>query len=149
MSFLSKIPWWIRKCGTVRCRDATTNSFVAKFRGEFFSHFHAVSVKGHSIVQNWLFGLPRRILCEQFPLISWKMMSMLFTLLFTCLAFFRFRVFWTLWVWLMLFFPNACLIIARVSVALCRDLRRSWCSSFVGFIAKSHQIRHTTPNIRS
>jgi hypothetical protein len=33
------------KCETVRCRDATASSFVAKVRGKVFSHFQAVAVK--------------------------------------------------------------------------------------------------------
>jgi hypothetical protein len=41
-----------RKCKLVRCRDATVISFVAKFRGEIFAHFHAVTVKRHSSMQN-------------------------------------------------------------------------------------------------
>jgi hypothetical protein len=39
-------------------------------------------------MQNLLFSLPGRILCEQSPLIPEKMMSMLLTLLFTSLSFF-------------------------------------------------------------
>jgi hypothetical protein len=31
--------------------------FVAKVRGEVFAHFHAVAVKRHSSMWNWLFGL--------------------------------------------------------------------------------------------
>jgi hypothetical protein len=46
------------------------------------------NLRSHSSIQNWLFGLPGRILCEQSPLMSKKMMSMLLTLLFTCLVFF-------------------------------------------------------------
>jgi hypothetical protein len=34
------------------------NSQVAKDRGEVFAHFHAVAVKRHSSMRNWLFGLP-------------------------------------------------------------------------------------------
>jgi hypothetical protein len=45
-------------------------------------------------------------------------MSMLLALLFTCLAFFRSRWVRTFYVRLMLSSPNACLIIARVSVPL-------------------------------
>jgi hypothetical protein len=60
-----KIHWWKRKCQTVRCRDATASSFVAKVRGEGFAYFHAVAVKPYSSMQNWLFGLPGLILCEQ------------------------------------------------------------------------------------
>jgi hypothetical protein len=50
---------------TVRCRDATAISFVAKFRGEVFAHFHAVAVKCHSSIRNLMFGLLERILCER------------------------------------------------------------------------------------
>jgi hypothetical protein len=57
---------------------------VAKARGEVFANFHAVVVKSHGSMRNWLFGLPRRIM----PLMWKKIMSMLLTLLFTCLAFF-------------------------------------------------------------
>jgi hypothetical protein len=56
-----------RKRETVRCRDATASSFVAKGRGEVFAYFHAVTVEVHSSMWNWLFGLPGRILCEQSP----------------------------------------------------------------------------------
>jgi hypothetical protein len=34
-----------RKCEIVRYRDAAAGSFVVRFRGEFFTHFHAVAVK--------------------------------------------------------------------------------------------------------
>jgi hypothetical protein len=60
--------------------------------------------KSHSSMQNWLLGL------------SGKIMSMLLTLLFTRLAFFRSRWVWTFRVRLMLSSRNAYLIIARVSV---------------------------------
>jgi hypothetical protein len=62
--------------------------------GEVFAHVHAVAIKRHSSMQNWLFGLPGRILCEQCLLMSKKMMSMLFSLLFTCLTFFSLGEFW-------------------------------------------------------
>jgi hypothetical protein len=38
-----------------------------KFGGEVFAYFHAVAVKRHNSIRNWLFGLPGRILCEQSP----------------------------------------------------------------------------------
>jgi hypothetical protein len=60
IDFGEHIPLWKRKCETVRCRDAAANSFVIKVRGEVFAHFHAVPVKRHSSVRNWLFGLPGR-----------------------------------------------------------------------------------------
>jgi hypothetical protein len=49
----------------VRWRDATASSFAAKVRGEVFTRFHAVAVKRHGSMRNWVFGLPGRILCEQ------------------------------------------------------------------------------------
>jgi hypothetical protein len=45
--------------------DATTSSFVAKVQVEVFAHFHAVAIKFHSNMWNWLFCLPGWILCEQ------------------------------------------------------------------------------------
>jgi hypothetical protein len=61
MLFLLKtIPWWKRKCETVRCRDATASSFVTKVRGEVFAHFHAFVTKRNSNIWNLLFGLPGR-----------------------------------------------------------------------------------------
>jgi hypothetical protein len=47
---------------------------------------------------------------------------------------------------LMLFSLNACLIIARVSVALFSEIYAQSDKHSVGFIAKSHQVRYTTPN---
>jgi hypothetical protein len=41
-----------KKCETVRCRDETASSFVAKFRGEVFAHFHAVALKRHRSMWN-------------------------------------------------------------------------------------------------
>jgi hypothetical protein len=59
MLFLvKKIPPWKRKCETVRCRDATSSSFVTKVQGEVFTQFHAVTIKHHSSMQNCLFGRP-------------------------------------------------------------------------------------------
>jgi hypothetical protein len=61
LCFWSEIPWQERKCETVRCRDATASSFVAKVRGEVFAHFYAFSIKVTP------FDLPRLIICEQSP----------------------------------------------------------------------------------
>jgi hypothetical protein len=36
------------------CHDATASSFVAKCQGEVFAHFHAIAVKHHSSMQNWV-----------------------------------------------------------------------------------------------
>jgi hypothetical protein len=41
--------------------------FCRQSRGEVFSNIHAVTVKYHSSMQSWLFGLPGRDLCEQSP----------------------------------------------------------------------------------
>jgi hypothetical protein len=41
--YSKKIPWWGRKCETVRCRDTTANSFVAKVRDEVFANSLAVA----------------------------------------------------------------------------------------------------------
>jgi hypothetical protein len=62
--FWSKYPWWRRKCETVHYCDARASCFVAEVWGEVFANFRAVPIKRHSTRQNWLFGLPRRILCE-------------------------------------------------------------------------------------
>jgi hypothetical protein len=61
----SKIPWWKRKCKMLHCHDAMASSSVNKVRGGFFPHFHAVTIKCHSNMWNWLFDLPGWILCEQ------------------------------------------------------------------------------------
>jgi hypothetical protein len=46
--------------------------FVTKVLGEVFSHFHAVTVKRYSRMQNWLFGMPGRILwCQRGWVCSW------------------------------------------------------------------------------
>jgi hypothetical protein len=39
--------------------------FVAKVQGEVFAHFHAIIIKRHRIMRNWLFGLPGWIIWEQ------------------------------------------------------------------------------------
>jgi hypothetical protein len=49
------------------CRDAIASSLVAKVRCEVFAHLHAVAIKRHNSMQNCLFGLPGRILCEELP----------------------------------------------------------------------------------
>jgi hypothetical protein len=60
VGFGKEFPGEKRKCETVRC-DAAASSFVAKVRGEFFAHFHAVAVKSRSSMRNWLFILSGRI----------------------------------------------------------------------------------------
>jgi hypothetical protein len=51
MLFLVKNSFLKRKC-EARRRDATDGSFVAKVRGEVFSHFHTAAVKRRSIMRN-------------------------------------------------------------------------------------------------
>jgi hypothetical protein len=63
--FGQKFPGEKRKCEMVPCRNATAGSLVVKVRGEAIARFHAVAVKRHSSMRNWLFDLPGRILCEQ------------------------------------------------------------------------------------
>jgi hypothetical protein len=43
-----------KMCEMAHCHNATATTFIAKFR---YPHLHAVTVKCHSSIQNWLFGL--------------------------------------------------------------------------------------------
>jgi hypothetical protein len=123
----------------VRCSDATASSFVAIFRGEVFAHFNEIAVKRHNSKQNWLFGLPERIFLWTITSMSKKIMSMLLTLLFTCLAF-SVSASLDFLCTAQVFFPER-LSNARVSVALFRDLHNMWCCSFVGSVAKESDTR--------
>jgi hypothetical protein len=51
----------------VPCQDATASSFIAKFQGEVFTKVYVVTVKCHSGMWNWLFGLPGSIICKTSP----------------------------------------------------------------------------------
>jgi hypothetical protein len=59
------------------CRQGSgrTSSFIAKIRNKVFAHFHAVAIKCRSSMRNWLFGLPKRILCEQSPWHQGKLLA--------------------------------------------------------------------------
>jgi hypothetical protein len=46
------------------------------------------------------------------------------------------------------FFPFACLVMARVSVATFPRFHKIWCT-LIGSIVNSHQARYTTPNKRT
>jgi hypothetical protein len=143
---VKKNPWWERKYETVHCSDATARSFVTNVRGEVFSHFHVVAVKRHSSMRNWLFGLPGRILSEQ-SVKENDEHALDFALHLP--RHFRSRWVCTFRVRLLLSSPNACLIIARVSVALFPRFAQNLTytrRSCVRSIAKSHQARYTTPN---
>jgi hypothetical protein len=50
------------------------------------AHFHAVTIKCQSSMQNWLFGMPGQIFLWTILLVSKKMISIVLTLLFTCLG---------------------------------------------------------------
>jgi hypothetical protein len=113
--FWSKVPCWKRKCEMMHCHDTTATSFVAKVLGKVFSHFHTVVVERYSGMQNWLFSLLGWILCEQFPWIQWERWACSW-LCSSPVSPFRSRWVWTFLVQLILPSPNACLIIARVSI---------------------------------
>jgi hypothetical protein len=126
--------------------------FVNKIRDEVIAHLHTIAVKCHSSMRNWLFGLPGRIVCEQ-SLMSKKMMSMLLTFLFTCLAFFSFcpesSMPFKHPCATHTFFPehlsNHC---QGLRPTFPRDSHKIWPTLAIGSIAKSHQARHTTLNKR-
>jgi hypothetical protein len=67
----------------VHCRDITFSSFVATVQGDVLAHFHAVAMKHHNIMWNWLSGMSGRILCEQ----ALDIKKMMIMMSFTCLAF--------------------------------------------------------------
>jgi hypothetical protein len=77
-----ELPLCTRKHETFRCRNATANSSVAKFRCEIFAHFDVFAVRRHSSTQNLLFHLQVRIISEQSPLMLKTIMSMFLTLHF-------------------------------------------------------------------
>jgi hypothetical protein len=115
--FWATAPWWEKKCKTVLCRDATASSFIGKVWGKVFAHFLAVAVEGQGSMRNWLFGLPKLIICEQFPWCQRKCWA--------CSWLFPSPVlrFWSQWVWtfpvrLMVSFLNVHLLFTRVSVSL-------------------------------
>jgi hypothetical protein len=112
----------------VRCHDARANSFVTKIRGEVFSHFHAVTMKRHSSMWKWPFGLPRRILCKHSPWSQrkWWACSWLCSSPFS-LFFFRSLLVWTFHVRLMISSSNAFWIFVRVPSQFFRDLHKMWC----------------------
>jgi hypothetical protein len=87
--FVKKILWWKRECETARYHDATASFWLPKFNAKSLQ-FHEVTVKHHSSMRNWLFGLPGWILCEQSPDIT-ENESTLLILLFTCRAVFQSR----------------------------------------------------------
>jgi hypothetical protein len=127
--FWSRIPWWKRKCKMSCYRDATASSFVAKVRCEVFANFHAVAVKRHSSMRNWLFDLPGRILYKQSPSCKrkWWACSWLCS---SPVSFSRSRLFWTFLKRLMLSSSNACLITVKALSHSFRDVHNIKCRTF-------------------
>jgi hypothetical protein len=54
----------VRRCVVVMQQPVLLSP---KFEDEVFAHFHAITIKYHSSMRNWLFALPGRILYEQSP----------------------------------------------------------------------------------
>jgi hypothetical protein len=105
----------------VRFRDATVGSFVAKVRGEVFVHFHAVPINLQSTQYANCFFLPSKgkLFVNNFLYIKENDYHALdFVLQLSRLLFFGLGEFGRSCVRLMLSFPNAWLITARVLVAL-------------------------------
>jgi hypothetical protein len=136
LSFFVRTPWWKSKCETVRCSTATAASyFVAKVRSEVFAHFHALAITHHSSI--WLWPARKNFLWIV-PLVSKKMMSMLFIcLVFSCLRDFGLSLH-GLWL------SNHCQGLHRTFSVACTEV-----DAVVGSITKSHQARYRTPNIRT
>jgi hypothetical protein len=107
------------ECRVRRCVVVTQQPvfLVAKVRVEGFAHFDAVIVERHGSMQNWLFGLPARILWEQSPWCQRKLWACSWLCSSAVSPFRSWRVL-TLRVRLMLSSPHACLIISRVSATL-------------------------------
>jgi hypothetical protein len=63
----SRVDGGWQSCCEMVCCDATASPFVAKVRVKVFTHFHAITIKRHSSMCNWLFGLPGWIFCERSP----------------------------------------------------------------------------------
>jgi hypothetical protein len=60
-----KNPWWKEM---VQCFYATASSLLLPKFGTKSSHIFTVTIKSHSGMRNWQFGLPWQILCEQSPI---------------------------------------------------------------------------------
>jgi hypothetical protein len=116
MLFLVKNSLVKKKYGNVRCRYTTASSFVVKVRVEVFARSHAVAVRHHSSMRNWVlacqdeFFVNNRLdVKENDERIAYfaPHLSRLFRsdLNRACVR-------------LVLPSPNSCLIIARISVTL-------------------------------
>jgi hypothetical protein len=105
------------------------SSYATKFWGEAFTHS---TVKCHSNMWNWLFGL-HSLRCQNY--------EHALDFAFRVSHLFQSRWVWILRVWLTLSSPNACLTITRVITLFFGDLHKIRCCSFVGSITKLHSWR--------
>jgi hypothetical protein len=130
-----KIPGWKRKCEMVRCHDATASSFVEKVWGEVFTHFHLIVVKHHSSMRSSLLGLPKQSpWCQR----KWWACSWLCSLpdspfLVSVSLGFPYMV--------NAFFPKRLSNDFQCLSHFFWDVHKTWCCSYVGSIAKSHQAK--------
>jgi hypothetical protein len=95
----------------MHCRDATASSSVTKVQGKVFAHFHAVAVTVVHGMELTVWPARTNSLWT-IPLMSKKMMSMLLTLLFTCLTFFSLGEF-ALFHW-----EDCCLVLGSLVITL-------------------------------
>jgi hypothetical protein len=131
----------------VRCRDATASSFVAIVRGEVFAHFYAVAVKltvvceiDCSVCHDEFFANNPLVVKENDEHTLYSSPVLLL---------FRSRWVWAFRVRLMLSSPKACLIIARVSVALFSRFLQDLMLFLCRIHCESHQARYMTPYKRT
>jgi hypothetical protein len=121
--FFSKIPWWKRKCETAICRDVTASYFVAEVLVEVFTHFHAVTGETLQQYTGLTVWSARTNSLWTLAFMAKKSDEHALHFALHLSRFFRSRWVWTFRVRFM-FFPNALVIIARVSVEHFRDFHR-------------------------
>jgi hypothetical protein len=120
-------------------------SFFSKSSERSLRHFHAVALKRCSSME--IFWPARKNSLWTILLRSKKIISMLFNLLFICLAFFSASACVNFPSTAHAFFP---LRLSNHFQGLCctfsRDVHKIWCCFFVGSIAKLHHARYMIPN---
>jgi hypothetical protein len=106
-----------------------------------FAHFHAVTVKCHTVVCriNCLACQDKFFVNNPLEAKENDDLAVDFSLHLSRL--FQSRWIWTFGVWLMFYSLNTWLIIIRVSIILFRYLHKIWCCSFVGSIVKLHHTQ--------
>jgi hypothetical protein len=126
----------------VPCHYTTATSFVAKFRGEVFAHFHTVTVKRHTVRGIDCLARQGLILCEQCPQVKENQLSSVspfselvsldtpFNHPRTAQASYAERL------------PKHRQGIHHTLFQICTKSD----AHTVGSVAKSHQVRYTTPN---